>query len=102
MEAAEMKKLIAIPTFDEKGILNGMEVIDRAYVPDEVIIGDKTIKITGRKISEISGVPGIIFDVSEVEGFANEEVPKLCLPATESRIVRAGQFLRDKVSQIIL
>jgi hypothetical protein len=102
MEAAEMKKLIAIPTCDEKGILNGMEVIDRVYVPDEVIIGDKTIKITGRKISEISGVPGIIFDVSEVEGFANEEVPKLSLPATESRIVRAGQFLRDKVSQIIL
>jgi hypothetical protein len=93
-----MKKLIAIPTFDKNGILNGIEVIDRIYLPDEVTIGDETIEITGRGRGEISGVPGIIFDVSEVEGFANEEVSKLSLPGTKSRIARARLFLRDSLS----
>ena len=88
-----MKKLIAVPTFDKNGILEGIEVIDRIYLPDEVTIGDKTIEITGRGISELQRLPEIIFDVRDTE-----ETPRLALPATESRIARARLFLKNNIS----
>lgn len=93
-----MKKLIAMPAFDENGVLNGIELVARIYLPDEVIIDDETIKITGRGINEVPALPEIVFDVSDVEVFANEEVPKLSLPATDSKIARARLFLRNKFS----
>ncbi len=92
-----MKKLIATLTFDKNGVLNGMEVIDRIYLPDEVTIGDETIKITGSGISELSEISRIVFDVRDVEGLTNQEIPKLSSTVVESSIVRARQFLRDKL-----
>ena len=93
-----MKKLIAIPTFDKKGILNGMEVIDCIYLPDEVTIDGETIKMPGSEISELSERPRIVFDVRDVEEFINAEIPKPSPTVIESSIVRAGRFLRDKLS----
>ena len=93
IEATKMKKLIAIPTFDKNGILEGIEVIDRISLPDEVTIGNETIEITGRGISELQQLPEIIFDVRDTE-----EPPRLALPATESRIARARLFLRNSLA----
>lgn len=92
-EGTRMKKLIAMPTFDENGVLNGIEVIDRIYLPDEVTIGDETVEITGRGISELQRLPEIIFDVRDTE-----ETPRLALRATESRIERARLFLKNNIS----
>lgn len=88
-----MKKLIAIPTFDKNGILNGIDLVARVYLPDEVIIDGETIKITGRGTNEIPELPEIIFDVRDTE-----ETPRLALPATESRTARARLFLRNSLS----
>jgi hypothetical protein len=93
MEGTRMKKLIAIPTFDENGVFNGIDLVDRIYLPDEVTIGDETIEITGRGISELQQLPEIIFDVRDTE-----ETPRLALPATESRIARARLFLKNNIS----
>ena len=84
-----MKELIVIPTFDKNGILNGIKLVDRIYLTDEVTIGDETIEITGRGISELQRLPQIVCDVTDTEGFAGEEVPKPSLPGTRSRIARA-------------
>jgi hypothetical protein len=97
-----MKKLIAITTFDKNGILDGIQVIDSIYQPDEVTIGDETIKITGRGVSELLELPKIVFDVRDVKGFTNEEVPKLSLPATESRIARVKLSIRNKLSDYFM
>ena len=88
-----MKKLIAIPAFDKNGILNGIDLVARVYLPDEVIIDGETIKITGRGTNEIPELPEIIFDVRDTE-----EPPRLALPATESRIARARLFLRNSLA----
>jgi len=88
-----MKKLIAMPAFDENGVLNGIDLVARVYLPDEVIIDGETIKITGRGTNEIPELPEIVFDVRDTE-----ETPKLALPATESRIARARLFLKNNIS----
>jgi len=88
-----MKKLIAMPAFDENGVLNGIDLVARVYLPDEVIIDGETIKITGRGTNEIPELPEIIFDVRDTE-----ETPRLALPATESRIARARLFLKNNIS----
>lgn len=93
-----MKKLIAIPTFDEDGILDGIEVVDCIYLPDEVTIDGETIKITERGVSELPEVPKIVFDVRGFEGFTGEEIPKLSLPPIRSRISRARLFIMNKLS----
>ena len=92
-----MKKLTAIPTFDEDGVLRGIEVVDCVYLPDEVTIDGETIKVTGRGVSEIPEVPKIVFDIRDVERFMDEGVPELSLPA-ESRVTRARLFIRNKLS----
>ena len=88
-----MKKLIAVPAFDENGVLNGIDLVARIYVPDEVLIDGETIRIKGRGINKMPELPEIVFDVRDTEG-----VPRLSLPATESRISRARLFLRNNLS----
>jgi hypothetical protein len=88
-----MKKSIAIPTFDENGVLNGIDLVARIYLPDEVTIGDETVEITGRGTNEIPELPEIVFDVRDTE-----ETPRLALPSTESRIARARLFLKNNIS----
>lgn len=95
-----MKKLTAVPTFDRNGILDGIEVLERIYVPDQIIMGEETINLTNRTARELPELPKHRFDVMDMQEFTNEEVTKLSLPVSSS--ARARQVSKDRHSDYFI
>jgi RNA polymerase sigma-70 factor (ECF subfamily) len=88
-------------SYDENGVLQGVETKDWSDIPDEKLIKKETVEIIEKMVNELPGPYRIVFHLRDVEGLTNHEVAKILgisLPNVKSRVHRARLFLRDKLS----
>jgi RNA polymerase sigma-70 factor (ECF subfamily) len=88
-------------SYDESGMLKGVEINDWSDRPDEVLLSKETIEMIELTMSELPEPYKIALHLRDVEGLSNVEVAKvlnLSVPNVKSRIHRARLFLRDRLS----
>ena len=85
--------------YDENGTLMGrIKVKDWSDRPDEALLSKEAMAIIERAINELPEPYRVVFHLRDIEGFSNEEVLGISVPALKSRLHRARLFLRDKLS----
>src|SRR5713101_3337373 len=88
-------------SYDEDGVLKGVEIKDWSDRPDEVLLSKEAMEVIERALNELPVLYRIVFHLVDVEGHSNEETAELLglsVPAVKSRLHRARLFLRDKLS----
>ncbi len=88
-------------SYDENGVLQGVETKDWSDIPDEKLIKKEALEIIEKMVNELPGPHRIVFHLRDVEGLTNHEVANilgLSPTAVKSRVHRARLFLRDKLS----
>ncbi len=91
-------------SYDEDGMLKGVEMKDWSNRPDEVLLSKELMEIIEKEMNELPVAYRIALHLRDVEGLTNHEVAKvldLSLAAVKFRIHRARLFLRDRLSDYL-
>ncbi|NIP30929.1 MAG: sigma-70 family RNA polymerase sigma factor [Candidatus Dadabacteria bacterium] len=87
--------------FDESGNLADIHLKDASEIPDKNALRKEAIELMDKAINELPAKYRKIFHLRDIEGLSNQEVSEitgLSLPAVKSRILRARNFLKEKLS----
>ena len=89
-----------ITSFDESGNLKDVYMKDTESIPDENAITKQTAELIEEAMSELDPKYKDVFFLRDVEGLSNQEVAEimdLSVAAVKSRILRARNFMKDKL-----
>lgn len=87
-------------SYDKNGYFEGVELEDRSYLPENMLIRKETKEQIEKALTEMSEMYRIVFHLSELEGLTNADIAEvlgLTLPAVKSRLRRAKLFMRDRI-----
>ncbi len=88
-------------SYNGYGALEGVQIKDWSYRPDEVLLSREGMEIIERAVNELPVAYRLVFHLRDVEGLTNPEVAEILgvsLMNVKSRIHRARLFLRDRLS----
>ena len=89
-----------ITSFDESGNLKDVYMKDTESIPDENAITKQTSELIEQAMNELDPKYRDVFHLRDVEGLSNQEVAEimdLSVAAVKSRILRARNFMKDKL-----
>lgn len=89
-----------ITSFDESGNLKDVYMKDTESIPDENAISKEISELIEQAMNELDPKYRDIFHLRDVEGLSNQEVAEimdLSVAAVKSRILRARNFMKDKL-----
>ena len=87
--------------FDETGNLIDIHLKDTTDIPDQNNLQKEALEHMDKAINDLPDKYKKIFHLRDIEGLSNQEVSEitgLSLPAVKSRILRARNFLKDRLS----
>lgn len=93
-----------ITSFDESGNLKDVYLKDTESVPDDNAISHETSELIEKAMNELDPKYREVFHLRDVEGLSNQEVAEimdLSVAAVKSRILRARNFMKDKLENYI-
>jgi RNA polymerase sigma-70 factor, ECF subfamily len=88
-------------SYDEDGVLKGVEIKDWSDRPDEVLLSKKAMEVIERALNELPVPYRIVVHLRDVEGLTNHEAAEvlgLSIKCVATRVHRARLVLRDKLS----
>jgi RNA polymerase sigma-70 factor (ECF subfamily) len=88
-------------SYDEDGVLRGVEIRDWSNGPDEVLESKEAVEMIERVLNELPVHHRVVVHLRDVEGLTNHEVAEvlgLSIKCVATRVHRARLFLRDKLS----
>jgi RNA polymerase sigma-70 factor, ECF subfamily len=88
-------------SYDEDGVLKGVEIKDWSDRPDEVLLSKEAMEMIGKVLNQLPVPYRIVVHPRDVEELTNHEVAEvlgLSIKCVATRVHRARLILRDKLS----
>ena len=88
-------------SYDEDGVLKGVEIKDWSDRPDEVLLSKEAMEVIERALNELPVHHRVVVHLRDMEGLTNPEVAEvlgLSIKCVATRVHRARLILRDKLS----
>jgi RNA polymerase sigma-70 factor (ECF subfamily) len=88
-------------SYDEDGVLKGVEIKDWSDRPDEVLLSKEAMEVIERALNELPVHHRVVVHLRDVDGLTNHEVAEvlgLSIKCVATRVHRARLILRDKLS----
>ncbi|MGH7885379.1 MAG: RNA polymerase sigma factor, partial [Thermodesulfobacteriota bacterium] len=98
-------RLEDITRFDESGNLIDAYLKDTESIPDKNVINKEMSELLEEAMNELDPKYKDVFHLRDVEGLSNQEVAEimdLSVAAVKSRILRARNFMKDKLGDYLM